>query len=346
MPSQDSSIASRIVSWFMDFHRPLPWRLSKDPYHVLLAEVVFQQTRINQGLPYYYRLLEKYPDVYHLANANVGELLKLWQGLGYYSRAHNLLALAKVIVNQHNGIVPSDLKNLRALPGVGSYTAAAIAATAYNLPIPLIDGNVRRFLGRFLCIPHVNGSGDGDAIIISWQQRMLTFVQPSEFLQAIMEIGALICTPGLPDCVNCPVVSECCAVKKNKVAQFPLVKAKAKPQPLSIDYLIITPDQGGHFYMTQRPLSGLWKGLFEFPSSLEDGENKDERWTEMLSEHTLLFETRHQLTHKLIHARFYKFPPPAVIPEGWKAYTKKQVKMLPVSQLTAVFLSQSLLMGS
>ncbi|PLW94178.1 MAG: A/G-specific adenine glycosylase [Marinilabiliales bacterium] len=320
------SVFNALIPWYIKFSRNLPWRSNPLPYHVWLSEIVFQQTRIEQGLPYYEKIINRFPDVYALANAHEDDLLRLWQGLGYYSRALNLHKAAKKIVNDYNGEFPESIDKIKSLPGVGPYTAAAVASIAFEQPVAVFDGNVRRITGRIFCIPDPEPK-----LITSVLERIIVEYTPSRFNQSMMELGALVCKPKSPDCVSCPVKQYCCVFKKGKVGEFPEPKRKTAKQKLHFIYFqIFRKDIPGEFALIKRSRRSIWKGLYEFPSITSSNvENVSEAFKrafpglEITSEPLFLRNSRHELTHKSITADFYAIHCKGDFPDNWEWYNEK-----------------------
>ena len=253
--------AETLITWYKDHARDLPWRRTNDPYVIWLSEIILQQTRIAQGLPYFYTLTEAFPTVYDLAAADETTLFRLWQGLGYYSRARNLHKTAKHVVDMLDGKFPDTYAELIKLPGVGPYTAAAIASFAFGEASPVVDGNVYRILARYFGIEtdilHASARKEFTALA----QELIPNSDPARFNQAIMEFGSLQCSPS-PDCGSCPLISSCFAYREERVNQLP-VKSKAKPQRIRhFQYFII--EQAGKVLVHQRQAKDIWQGLWEF----------------------------------------------------------------------------------
>ena len=217
--------AKRLIKWYNFNKRELPWRSTSDPYKIWLSEIILQQTQVNQGLSYYLKFVEEFQTVKDLAKAPADKVMKLWQGLGYYSRARNLHEAAKNIVNEHKGEFPKAYEDIRALKGVGDYTAAAIASIAYNLPYAVVDGNVYRVLSRIFGIETPIDSTSGKKEFNELANELLTKKNPADYNQAIMEFGALYCRPKNPDCTNCIFNDKCEAYRLNKINLLP-VKSK------------------------------------------------------------------------------------------------------------------------
>jgi len=266
--------AETLIIWYKDHARDLPWRRTQDPYIIWLSEIILQQTRIAQGLPYFYKLSEAFPTVYDLAAADETTLFRLWQGLGYYSRARNLHKTAKSIVESHDGKFPATYAELIKLPGVGPYTAAAIASFAFGEASPVVDGNVYRILARHFGIETDILHASARKEFTTLAQELIPISDPARFNQAIMEFGSLQCSPS-PDCSTCPLITSCYAYEQNRVSQLP-VKTKAKPQRFRhFQYFII--EQAGKVLVHQRKAKDIWQGLWEFfcveSESVEDAIN-------------------------------------------------------------------------
>ena len=218
-----------VLNWYDSGHRDLPWRRTKDAYSIWVSEIMLQQTRAETVIPYYERFLSHYPDVYALASAPQEELLKLWEGLGYYSRARSLQKAAQIIVSQHGGVLPADAEQLRALPGIGDYTSGAIAAIAFGIPVPAVDGNVERVICRYFAIRDEMGSPAARKRIQQQAQMLVPPDRPGAFANAMMEMGAVMCTPKSPACLLCPVRAGCKGYAQGIVSELP-VKSKKKAQ--------------------------------------------------------------------------------------------------------------------
>ncbi|MFN7012782.1 MAG: A/G-specific adenine glycosylase [Bacteroidia bacterium] len=257
------SFSAILINWYIKNKRNLPWRNTSDPYKIWLSEIILQQTRVEQGLPYYLKFIEKYPDVKKLAKADEDEILKLWQGLGYYSRARNLHFTAKEIAIKHKGNFPSNYCEIRALKGIGDYTAAAIASFAYNLPHAVVDGNVMRVLSRYLGINEAIDSSKGKKMLAEAAQELLDVNNPAIYNQAIMEFGATFCVPAKPDCEKCPFNDSCEAFRLNKVNDLPFKAKKTKITQRYFHYFIL--DYKGKTYLNKRKAGDIWQGLYEFP---------------------------------------------------------------------------------
>lgn len=267
------SFATILLKWYEINMRELPWRETRDPYAIWLSEIILQQTRIDQGLAYYLKFIEAYPTVKDFAEAPEDEILKMWQGLGYYSRARNMHVTAKKISSQLNGQFPADYKGLLKLKGIGEYTAAAIASIAFNLPHATVDGNVYRVLSRIYGIETPIDSTEGKKTFSKLANDLLDKKSPGEFNQALMELGALQCTPKKPDCVSCPLQNTCYAFKNDTISLYPVKKGKTKIRKRYFNYLVIQDNQTT--FLTKRTQNDIWKNLYEFPLIETDKQNDD-----------------------------------------------------------------------
>ena len=252
-----------LINWYEENHRNLPWRNDPTPYQVWLSEVILQQTRVNQGWDYYLRFVEKWPTVTDLAAASEVEVLKLWQGLGYYSRARNLHHCAQQVVAEYGGKFPADFEKLKQLKGIGDYTAAAIASIAYNLPHAVVDGNVYRVLARLYDIETPININEGQKLFAQLADELLNHEQPGLHNQAMMEFGALHCTPKNPNCLLCPLQAQCLAFAHQTVMQRPVKLAKVKVATRYFNYLILKINDS--VYLHKRSDNDIWKNLYDFP---------------------------------------------------------------------------------
>jgi A/G-specific adenine glycosylase len=298
-----------LLQWYTEHKRDLPWRKVKDPYLIWLSEVLLQQTRVQQGLPYYIRFAETFPDVGKLADAEEREILRLWQGLGYYSRARNLHAAAKYIVAHQNGQMPRNYEELKKLKGVGAYTAAAIASFAYDEPVAVVDGNVYRVLARVFGIRTDIASGKGAAEFQQIANTILPENNPGTYNQAIMEFGALHCTPANPKCRDCPLTMICEANKLEIQHLLPVKSKKVNKKIRYFNYIAIR--WKDHYLLKRRSGKDIWTGLFEFllleRSSLHEldqllAEQKFSAAVTVVQESEVY---KHLLTHQTIFARFW-----------------------------------------
>ena len=263
-PKKHKSQFSKILlDWYDPEARPMPWKSEKNPYLVWLSEVILQQTRVEQGLPYFNRFKKKYPTVKDLANAPEDELMKLWEGLGYYSRARNLHASAKHISTEFNGSFPSAYEDILSLKGVGPYTAAAIASFAFNLPYAVVDGNVFRVLSRVFGIEDVIDTHAGKKKFEILANELLDKKNPAIYNQAIIDFGALQCKPKAPVCEDCPFKTYCFAFQNDQIGLFPVKSKKMKRQTRFFNYLVL--NQKEFVLINKRTEKDIWRNLYEFP---------------------------------------------------------------------------------
>ena len=252
-----------LLNWFAENRRNLPWRDHPTPYQVWISEVILQQTRVSQGYDYYLRFVEKWPTVTDLAAATEEEVLKMWQGLGYYSRARNLHQCAQQVVEQYDGEFPVDYNKLLKLKGIGAYTAAAIASIAFNLPHAVVDGNVYRVLSRLFDIDTPININDGQTLFAKIADEQLNRERPGLHNQALMEFGALHCTPQNPNCLLCPLQAQCLAFERQTVMQRPVKLQKLTVKTRYLNYLVIRVNDS--IYLRKRSDKGIWRNLYDFP---------------------------------------------------------------------------------
>lgn len=254
-----------LISWYEREKRDLPWRKDRDPYKIWVSEIMLQQTRVDTVIPYFNNFLKKFPTLKHLSEADEDTVLKAWEGLGYYSRVRNLHSAVKEVQEKYGGVVPNTREEIRALKGVGPYTAGAILSIAYGIPEPAVDGNVMRVLSRILLIREDIAKPSTRKIFEQAVREMISHENPSAFNQALMEMGALICTPTSPACLLCPVQKFCHAFSEGVQSELP-VKTKGKKQRrVSLSAFILT-DETGKTVIQKRPDEGLLAGLWEFPT--------------------------------------------------------------------------------
>lgn len=298
-----------LLDWFDVNKRDLPWRGETDPYKIWISEIILQQTRVAQGIDYYHRFVATFPTVTVLAEAEEAQVLKVWQGLGYYSRARNLHAAAQSIVRDFNGIFPSNYQDIRNLKGVGNYTAAAIASIAFNLPYPAVDGNVLRFIARYQGIFDNIATDATRRHIEEICSRWIPTERAGSFNQAMMEMGATLCTPKSPDCANCPFVRTCYAFQHEQVSQLPVKEQVIKVKNRYFHYFIFL--KNNQTILQRRVQNDIWKNLFEFPlvetsTEIFDAEEYlRENGVKIAAQPQLAWQTKHVLTHRNIFAYFY-----------------------------------------
>lgn len=261
--AREALSAERLLAWFSVHRRDLPWRRNRDPYRVVVSEVMLQQTRVETVLAYYERFLERFPTVQALAAAPEGDVLKAWEGLGYYSRARNLHRAVREVAARYGGEFPQDASELARLPGIGPYTAAAVAAIAFNQPVAAVDGNVLRVMARSLGIADEVTRPAVQRRIRDVVQALIPQGRASEFAEALMELGALVCTPRRPSCSACPWREGCAAHAAGQAEALPVRRSKARPRPVFGAVAIIA--QGGRVLVVRRPDDGLLAGMWEFP---------------------------------------------------------------------------------
>jgi A/G-specific adenine glycosylase len=254
-----------LISWFSKEQRELPWRLDQDPYKVWVSEIMLQQTRVDTVIPYFNRFIEWFPTIEDLANANEDKVLKAWEGLGYYSRVRNLQSAVKEVNEKYNGQVPSSPKEIAELKGVGPYTAGAILSIAYGIPEPAVDGNVMRVLSRILLIWEDIAKASSRKVFEHAVRQLISHDNPSAFNQALMELGALICTPTSPSCLLCPVRDHCQAFHEGVQTELPIKTKKNSQRAVQLAAVILK-DEQGKVLIHKRPQSGLLANLWEFPN--------------------------------------------------------------------------------
>lgn len=306
----------KITNWYTENKRDLPWRNTVNPYYIWLSEIILQQTRVEQGLPYYEKFVDLFPTIFDLAHAEEQEVLKIWQGLGYYSRARNLHETAKYIVNTFNGVFPNTYQEILKLKGVGTYTAAAIASFCYNEKVAVVDGNVFRVLSRIFGIDLDIQKSSSKKYFKIFAEELIEDFDPALFNQAIMEFGALQCLPKNPNCTNCVFADSCVAFNLNKIALFPVNNKKVKITNRYFNYVLIKNEKRNAIYLQQRVEQDIWKNLFEFyliesnevlsysEVSVRVGEelNLKENFNLSLVDSA---DVTHKLSHQNLYIRFY-----------------------------------------
>jgi A/G-specific adenine glycosylase len=343
--------SEKVVEWYEQNQRKLPWRENRDPYRIWLSEIILQQTRVNQGLPYYQKFIEEFPTVRDLAQATEQKVLRLWQGLGYYSRARNLHKCAKEVVKKYQGLFPDSFEKLKSLPGIGDYTAAAIASIAFHEPVAVVDGNVFRVLSRIYGIDTAINSPQGKKIFSQLANELVHLKNPGGHNQAVMEFGALHCKPQNPFCEPCVFNVTCFAASKNLQHTLP-VKIKGKTSRKRYFYYIVV-QKGNSLLMKKREQKDIWQGLYDF-HLIEKTRTVDVKKliadVDLLSKHAANnFEIqiteayRHVLTHQVIHARFIivKYHKALTIRDkNLKFFTKSRISALPKPVLVSQFLEK------
>jgi A/G-specific adenine glycosylase len=316
-----NSFTERILFWYSENGRDLPWRRTKDPYAVWLSEIILQQTRIAQGTAYWHRFMDRFPTVKELADATEDEVLRLWEGLGYYSRARNLHAAAQQIVA--SGGFPDTLEGIKALKGVGDYTAAAIGSICFGLPAAVVDGNVYRVLARHYGIATPVGTTQAKKEFTALAQQLLPADDPASFNQGMMDFGALQCTPQNPDCAGCPLMDSCNAFRTGRIGLLPVKKAPVAIQERRFSYIYVR--YHGETAIRRRGPGDIWQGLYE-PLVCDQrlpGAACDCRHSGLDPEspppQLLKSGVKHQLTHRTLIVDFYLWEPAAepALPEGY-----------------------------
>lgn len=304
-------LVSKILSWYGQNARDLPWRHTLDPYKIWLSEIILQQTRVAQGLPYYNKFVYNYPNVASFADAREDEILHLWQGLGYYSRARNMHSCAKTICAEHNGKFPTTYSELKKLKGIGDYTAAAIASFAFNEKKPAIDGNIIRIISRIYGIFHTPYTKISREMIEAISMELIEHAPPASYNQAMMEFGALQCVPKNPDCNQCPVADFCYALEHDAVGKLPAPKKKIEVKNRFFYFMVI--HINGNTYIEKRTTKDIWRNLFQFPLIEAPKSITEEELQEKISHY---FNSNkfvvnkispifiHKLTHRTIYAQF------------------------------------------
>ena len=329
------NFSKSLIQWYLQNKRDLPWRNTIDPYFIWLSEIMLQQTRVAQGLPYFLRFTEAFPTVFDLAKADEEQVLKLWQGLGYYSRARNLHKTAQQVAFDFDGLFPQSYAELLKLKGIGEYTAAAIASFAYNESVPVVDGNVYRVLSRYFEVETDIASSGAKKEFAQLAAEILPKGKANLFNQAIMEFGALQCVPKNPDCANCIFNDSCSALQKKKVAQLPVKSKKIKVKTRFFSYLVFE-DEVNNTLIQKRTQRGIWHNLYEFPLLETEADLSHEVLSDLLIKHAhvenkILDISRfnesvmvHKLTHQHLNICFWKVRVAGVLVEGidWKSVVK------------------------
>ena len=319
-----------LLNWYRPEDRPLPWKGIQNPYHIWLSEIILQQTRVEQGLAYYLRFVETYPSIQDLAAAPDDEVMKLWEGLGYYSRARNLLAAARYVAQDLGGVFPTTYEDIRLLKGVGPYTAAAIASFAYNLPHAVVDGNVFRVLARFFGISTPQDSTEGKKQFTQLAEALLDVTQAGLYNQAIMDFGATLCLPRNPHCKKCPLQTHCIALHEKRIGELPVKSKKIVKTERFFHYLVF--NFAGQVLIQKREEKDIWQELYQFP--LLERDSLEQSWALLeakllektgltLTPHTLRSGTKvfqQLLTHQVVNVRFWELDLqalPTSIPDNW-----------------------------
>jgi len=342
-----------ILYWYGQNKRDLPWRHTSDPYRIWISEVILQQTRVDQGLDYYQRFLERFPDVDSLAMAQEEEVMKLWQGLGYYTRARNLHEAAKSIVHDHGAVFPVKYDDIRRLKGIGDYSAGAIASIAFNQPHPVIDGNVLRVVARYQGITEPIKYASGKKQVMAFLEQQLDPVQPGAFNQAVMELGALVCKPIRPLCGECPLSEECVAYRKGITNELPVVKKPAKVVRRYFHYLVIYSGNKRNMsvWINKRKGNDIWKNLYDFPLIETENDTSEEQlvnlqsWGKISGKYPLTIEQsinfpRYLLSHREIIARFLIIRSDEYFSKEFIQVPFSEIHNYPISRIIENFLNK------
>lgn len=344
------SFSKKILLWYSENKRNLPWRSTKDPYKIWLSEIILQQTRVAQGIPYYLRFLEKFPTVKDLADASEEKVLKLWQGLGYYSRARNLHATAKIVTEQYGTQFPNTYKELIKLKGVGDYTASAIASICFNEAEPVVDGNVYRVLARYFGVDTPINSTKGIKYFKELARELMNTTHIRDYNQGIMEFGAIQCAPKKPFCLHCPLNDSCVALHENSIARLPVKLNRTKVRNRYFNYLVpitIVADTPYKTLLKQRKGKGIWENLFEFPLYESDREIGLKEVRENLNDVLKLDDVPriyqhnenqivHKLSHQHLHTKFWIVKTNTRLKEGVEL---SELHKYPVPVLIADFIN-------
>lgn len=338
-----------ILQWFRENGRALPWRETRDPYAIWLSEIILQQTRIEQGRPYWERFMHRWPTVQDLAAASEDEVLREWQGLGYYSRARNLHAAAKQVVAL--GGFPTTLEGIRALKGVGDYTAAAIGSFAFDLPAAVVDGNVYRVLARHFGIETPINTTEGKKEFAALAQSLLPLTAKpsplsSEYNQAMMDFGAIQCTPQKPSCAQCPLAETCIALREDRVGELPVKQKTLKIKERHLTYIYIR--YNGETAIHRRPAGDIWQGLYE-PLLIDSGQLTMDHWAvqnnyklSIVNCQLLAKQVKHVLTHRVIYADFWLWEPQErpTLPDGYFWIKEEDIDNYGVPRLVELLLEE------
>jgi len=348
MPKTSSYFSKKLILWYLAHKRDLPWRTTAIPYYIWLSEIILQQTRVEQGLPYYKSFVSKYPTVKKLANAAEQEVLKLWQGLGYYSRARNLHATAKYVSNELNGVFPTSYRELIKLKGVGDYTASAIASICFNEATAVVDGNVYRALARYFGIATPINSSLGIKEFKNLAQQLIDVDKPGNHNQALMEFGARQCKPQNPNCDVCIFNDSCVALQQKKISELPVKLKKTKVKNIYFNYIVLISENKNTF-LQKRIGKGIWQNLYEFPliETKKDFEIEELNSLRVFQDISKKFEINslvlynevpilHKLSHRNIYTRFWIAE---TSKNNYKAISISQIETYPVPKLIGNFIT-------
>lgn len=340
--------SNELIQWYLQNKRELPWRNTTDAYVIWLSEIILQQTRVEQGMPYFHRFLEKYPDVRAFAAADEGDILNLWQGLGYYSRGRNMLKTARQVVEQFNGVFPVDYLQLTNLKGIGEYTAAAISSFSANESRAVVDGNVFRVLARYFGISEPINSTKGKKLFQGIANDLLSKEHPGLHNQAMMEFGAMLCKPKNPDCAICPVKEGCYALKHNRINSLPQKLKKVKIKERYLNYLLIT--DGDNILMNKRDERDIWANMYDLPLFESQERLSSEEVLalpnvkEYFGENIRTIDTfpikKHILTHQHLYAQFIHIDnKPIKLEQKWFYTNVNNLEKLAMPKIIFIFLN-------
>jgi A/G-specific adenine glycosylase len=342
----------RLLHWNKHTNtRAMPWKGEKDPYKIWLSEIILQQTRVEQGWSYYEKFIKAFPTIQHLAKANEEKVFKMWEGLGYYSRCKNLIATAKKVTAEYKGKFPDTYDKIKALPGIGPYTAAAISSFAFNAPYAVLDGNVQRILARYFGITTPIDTTAGKKEFQELAQSLLQQDEAGIYNQAIMDFGAVVCKPQNPLCADCVQQKTCEAFKRNQVSQLPVKQKKLVKKERWFYYFIV--EWQGKLYIRQRTGRDIWENLFEFvlfeaPGAIEQITARLPFLKKLVNGQPFQIESisrsyRQQLTHQTIHGRFVKItvaqPPPSL--QDYILIEKKHISKYAFPRFITTYLGES-----
>ncbi len=341
------TFANVIIKWYEQNKRDLPWRNTTDPYRIWISEIILQQTQVAQGYDYYLRFIKRFPNVHELASAEETEVLRLWQGLGYYSRARNLHAAAKQII-ANGGLFPNTYESVRALKGVGDYTASAVCAFAYNLPCAAVDGNVYRVLSRYLKINIPIDTTQGKRVFADLAREIMGKASPSVYNQAIMDFGALMCVPHTPQCTLCPLADSCLAFADNCVSDYPMKSKRVTVVNRYFTYFFLR--YGDGIYLHKRSEGDIWAGLYE-PYLLEHDREISEKtlFKEIIQNipdaavtfRRIATNIKHVLTHRRLNVCCYEVQLSVPINvAGYEYISLEALERYPVSKLVSMLLDR------
>jgi len=339
LPCAPEEVARRLLAWYSQKGRDLPWRKTRDPYHIWLSEIMLQQTTVAAVIPYYARFLKRFPTIQSLASASLDEVITLWAGLGYYSRARNLHRTARLIVENSAGQFPENLAALTALPGIGRSTAGAILSIAFDTPAAILDGNVRRVLVRLFCWRKDPRCSEAEKLLWKWAEALTPAQNPHDYAQSIMDLGATICTPREPCCSRCPLEDLCLSSREGLANVLPVTHRKQK-LPVRRQMALVVGTPGGYL-LRQRPTEGFLGGLWEFPAiDLSDGQNPGQAAVRLLNDLGLCGtpcktgEIRHAYSHFKLELNVFSVAgtPADLIAErgGYRWFDHEQLAGLPL----------------